>query len=78
MKNIHPEIRKYWEDKDHKVSTLVLGKKTFYHLGNSLFEMIGWQSNICENENMFSLNRKGPALYSEKEILRLIKLKAFL
>ena len=72
---MHPEIKKFWEDTGHELSgPSTLGVYALYiPIDNSRFGSRHIQMVYYEGKYIFNKER-----YSEQEMLRIIKQKAFL
>jgi hypothetical protein len=68
---MHPEIRKFWEDAGHKLIGPSLIDTWEIHRGPGPFYLI---DVVCHG-NRHRINKEW---YSEEEMLRIIRLKAFI
>lgn len=74
---MHPEIKKFWEDQGYDCSRLERRYNTTYaYKGNQSTMRAIYYEISCDNIVYFI--NEVTKMYSEKEMLRLIRLKAFL
>jgi hypothetical protein len=75
--DIHPEVRKFWEDLGHSIKCKNYWIRSNFHQLFYVIDVgaIAFLANPNDSELTYSFRG---SLYTEKEILQLLKLKAFL
>ncbi len=75
MRELHPEIKNFWESND-KLTYHVGGTDTIYYARNTLVAILS--NDKSESDDYYLTGDIDESPKTEEEILKLIKLKAFL